>query len=315
MQVATAPASNAQCAELALQLYRLMVRIRLFEEFCTGLRERNEVVGNTYPALGQEATGAIALALNPQDVVFPSYRSRPAFFGRGITAEDHFTELLATPGSKLHGHEVFHHASWPAKGVMPGSSMIGGWLPMAAGYALAQKLEGGTGITACHMGDGTFGAGDMHETLNLVGLWKLPFLLVCENNGYQVSQHWSKMRVQRAMKPYFEPHGFACMEVDGNDALAVYEAAQEARRKAASGIPVLIDCFTYRMGGYSSHLPEPRTGVEQEKAEWADKDPIQRCRAECACRGIDEKSLDRAVEEERAAIAAAWERVKALAKR
>ncbi len=313
MQVATASATDAPRAALALQLYRLMVQVRLFEEFCISLRARNEVVGNTYPSLGQEATGAVALALEKSDALFPSYRSRPAFFGRGVTAEDHFTEMLASPHSKLHGHEVFHHVSWPAKGVMPGSSMIGGWLPMAAGYALTQKMEAGGGITCCHMGDGTFGAGDLHETANLAGVWKLPFMLVCENNGYQVSQHWSKMRVQREMRAYFEPHGFACLEADGNDALALFDAARKARAIAAGGTPVLLDCFTYRMGGYSSHFSEPRKGIEQEKAEWAAKDPIARTRAACMALGSSEKALDGAVEEERAAIAAAWERAKAQA--
>ncbi len=314
MQVATAPAAAAGRADLALRLYRMMVRVRFFEEFCIDLRKRNEVVANTYPSLGQEASVAVAAALGPDDVVFPSYRSRPAFFGRGVTAEDHFVEMLATPDSTLHGREVFHHASFPAKGVMPGSSMIGSWLPMAAGYALTQKMEGGKGITACHMGDGTFGAGDLHETLNLAGIWKLPFMLVCENNGYQVSQHWSKMRVQREMRAYFEPHGFTCLEVDGNDALAVFDAALHGRGIAAGGTPVLLDCFTYRMGSYSSHFPEPRKGIEQEKADWLAKDPLARGRDACAGLGLSLQQLDQAVGEERAQIAAAWERAQARAR-
>jgi TPP-dependent pyruvate/acetoin dehydrogenase alpha subunit len=295
--------------ELAFELFRMMVRIREFEAFCIDLRARNEIVGNTYPSLGQEATGAVAFALEPADVVFPSYRSRPAFFGRGVTAEDHFREL-ARCDSLTDGREVFHHVAWPKKGVMPSSSMIGAWLPMAAGYAMAQKLEREDAITACYMGDGSVGAGDFHEALNIVGLWKLPFLLVCENNGYQVSQPWNKVRVRREIKAYAEPHGFECFEVDGNDALAVYEAVRQARGQVLQGHPVLLDCITYRMGSYSSHFPEPRTGIEAEKAEWAKRDPIQLCRAKCLAAGMTAESLNRAVDDEKKAITDAWQRIK-----
>ena len=294
--------------------YRMMLRVRLFEAFCIDLRKRNEVIGNTYPSLGQEAIGVAALALGEQDVVFPSYRSRPIVFGKGVTAEDHFIELVGGRDSLLEGREVFHHCSWPKKGLMPASSMIGGWAPMAAGYALAQQLDGEPGITMLCFGDGTFGAGDLHETLNLIGVWKLPVLLVCENNGYQVSAPWNAMRVQRGMTPYVEPHGFECHEVDGNDADAVFEAALAARRTVAAGKPVLLDCFTYRMGGYSSHFAEPRTGHEAEKAEWEKRDPIALARRRCIEGGMSAAALDAIVEEETAALPASWARVRKAAR-
>ena len=296
------------------EFYRMMLRVRLFEAFCIDLRKKNEVIGNTYPSLGQEATGVAALALEPQDVVFPSYRSRPIVFGKGITAEDHFIELVGGRDSLLEGREVFHHCSWPKKGLMPASSMIGGWAPMAAGYALAQQLDGEPGITMLCFGDGSFGAGDLHETLNLIGVWKLPVLLICENNGYQVSAPWNAMRVQRGMTPYVEPHGFECHEVDGNDADAVYEAALAARRTVASGKPVLLDCFTYRMGGYSSHFAEPRTGHEAEKAEWEKRDPIALARKRCLEGGMSAAALDAIAADEAAALPASWERVRKSAR-
>ena len=296
------------------EFYRMMLRVRLFEAFCIDLRKKNEVIGNTYHSLGQEAIGVAALALAPQDVVFPSYRSRPIVFGKGITAEDHFIELVGGRDSLLEGREVFHHCSWPKKGLMPASSMIGGWAPMAAGYALAQQLDGEPGITMLCFGDGSFGAGDLHETLNLIGVWKLPVLLICENNGYQVSAPWSAMRVQRGMTPYVEPHGFECHEVDGNDADAVYEAALAARRTVASGKPVLLDCFTYRMGGYSSHFAEPRTGHEAEKAEWEKRDPIALARKRCIDGGMSAAALDAIAADEAAALPESWERVRKAAR-
>ncbi|VCU71817.1 Pyruvate dehydrogenase E1 component subunit alpha [Pigmentiphaga humi] len=294
-------------AGLMIRLYRLMVRTREFETLCIGLKAAGRIVTNTYPSLGQEAIGAAAAALGPDDVVFPSYRSRPAFFGKGITAREHFRELAGASDSLLSGREVFHHVSWPARGVMPASSMIGAWLPMAAGYALAQRMDGDAGVTACFMGDGTFGAGDFHEAMNLVGLWRLPFVMICENNGYQVSQPWSSMRRHRGMAPYFSNYGFECLDVDGNDALAVYQAAAHARARALAGEPVLLDCFTYRMGSYSTHFAEPREDIGDELASWAAKDPIARLRRHCVALGLAESELDAVAEQEASDIHAAWE--------
>jgi pyruvate dehydrogenase E1 component alpha subunit len=125
----------------ALEFYRVMLRTRLFEEFCMKVRAAGEVMGNTYPSLGQEALGVAGLALTADDVVFPSYRSRPIYFGRGVTVAQHFRELVGGKGSVLGGREVFHHAMFLASNLLPGSSMIGGWVPVAAGTALAQQFD------------------------------------------------------------------------------------------------------------------------------------------------------------------------------
>lgn len=182
---------------------------------------------------------------------------------------------------------------------------------MAAGYALAQQLDGDGGITVLCIGDGAFGAGDLHEALNMIGVYKLPVLLICENNGYQVSEPWSAMRVRRGLSRYVEPHGFECFEIDGNDPFAVYEATREARPRVAAGTPVLLDCYTYRMGGYSSHFGEPRRGNEAEMAEWKKRDPIERARRQCVAAGIAELALDAMAQDERAAIEAAWQAARA----
>jgi TPP-dependent pyruvate/acetoin dehydrogenase alpha subunit len=158
---------------------------------------------------------------------------------------------------------------------MPASSMIGAWVPMAAGYAQTLKIEGRDGIAVAVIGDGSFGAGDLHETLNIVGVWKLPFVLAVENNGYQVSQNWSAMRHQKSLESWVAQYGFVTRKVDGNDAFDVLDSMEWARERALAGQPAMIDCHTYRMGGYASHFPDPRKAVESELAEWREKDPIR----------------------------------------
>lgn len=256
------------------EFFRLMVRVREFEAFCMRIRKEGKVLGNTYPCLGQEALGVAALALAPGDTVFPSYRSRAIAFGKGATAEQHFRELIGGKDSAHGGNEVFHHAAFLDVGLMPASSMIGGWAPMAAGYALTQQLEGTANISLCVVGDGVLGAGDLFETLNMVGVWKLPFVLMVENNGYQVSAAWDKMRVQQRLEPYVAPFGFVTRPVDGNNPFDVYHSMAWARAEALAGRPAMIDCQTYRMGGYSSHFGDPRSGVDEELAAWRQRDPI-----------------------------------------
>ncbi|HEY7611322.1 MAG TPA: thiamine pyrophosphate-dependent dehydrogenase E1 component subunit alpha [Alphaproteobacteria bacterium] len=291
-----------------VEFLRLMLRTRLFEEFCMRLKKEGAVLGNTYPCLGQEALGVAALALAPGDAVFPSYRSRAIVFGKGATAEQHFRELIGAPESEQGGREVFHHAAFPGLGIMPSSSMIGGWAPTAAGYALTQHLERSGTVTVCVIGDGVLGAGDLHEALNIAGVWKLPFVLMVENNGYQVSAGWNQVRAQRAIAPYVQPYGFVTRPVDGNNPFDVFHSTAWARAEALAGRPAMLDCETYRMGGYSSHFGEPRTGIEEELAAWRRRDPVAFMEDWLLRQGGSSKQALAALRAEEAeAIASAWQ--------
>jgi TPP-dependent pyruvate/acetoin dehydrogenase alpha subunit len=159
---------------------------------------------------------------------------------------------------------------------MPGSTMIGGHLAMAAGLALAMQSEKQGAVSLAFFGDGTLGSGDLHETMHIAGMWGLPLILVCENNGWEMSTPWPTVRKSRSLIPYAEPFGFATRNVDGNDALDVYQSARWARATALGGQPVFLDCFTFRLGLYSSHFGEVRPGIEGELQEWEKRDPLKR---------------------------------------
>ncbi|HEY7218086.1 MAG TPA: thiamine pyrophosphate-dependent enzyme, partial [Candidatus Binatia bacterium] len=131
-------------------------------------------------------------------------------------------------------------------------------------------------VSVAFFGDGTLGSGDLYETMHIAGMWNLPLILVCENNGWEMATSWSKVRKTRSLIPYAEPFGFAARNVDGNDALDVHQAARWARATALSGPPVFLDCFTFRVGLYSSHFGEVRGGIENDMAEWEKRDPLKR---------------------------------------
>jgi TPP-dependent pyruvate/acetoin dehydrogenase alpha subunit len=196
--------------------------------------------------------------------------------GMGVSIAEQIREFVHSPLAAGDSRDAPHHASWPDRGVMPGSTMIGGHLALAAGIALAMQCERQNNVSVAFFGDGTLGSGDLYETMHIAGAWGLPLILVCENNGWEMATPWPKVRKQRSLLPYAEPFGLATRSVDGNDALDVYHSARWARATALTGKPVFLDCITFRIGLYSSHFGEVRPGIGNEIAEWEKRDPLKR---------------------------------------
>jgi pyruvate dehydrogenase E1 component alpha subunit len=196
--------------------------------------------------------------------------------GMGVSIAEQLREFIHSPLAAGDSRDAPHHSSWPDRGVMPGSTMIGGHLAMAAGLALAIQFDKQDAVSVAFFGDGTLGSGDLYETMHIAGMWRLPLILVCENNGWEMATPFSKIRKTRALTPYAEPFGFATRTVDGNDALDVYHSARWARATARGGEPVFLDCMTFRLGLYSSYFGEVRSNIESDLAEWERRDPLKR---------------------------------------
>jgi len=267
--------NNQHTNRIEWRLYLKMLTTRVFEDALVRWEHEKKHSAQTFPSKGQEAIAiGTCLALEKGDDVLPSFRTRGAMIGMGISLEEQLREFLHTPLAAGDSRDAPHHASWPERGVMPGSTMIGGHLAMAAGVALANQCDCASNVSVAFFGDGTLGSGDLHETMHIAGAWNLPLILVCENNGWEMATAWPKVRKQRSLIPYAEPFGFATRQVDGNNALDVYHAARWARSTALDGQPVFLDCLTFRVGLYSSHFGEVRTGIENDLAEAAKRDPL-----------------------------------------
>ncbi len=259
------------------RLYTNMLTTRVFEEALVRWEHEGKHSAQTFPSKGQEAIAVgTCLALEQGDDVIPSFRTRGAMIAMGVSVVEQLREFFHTPFAVGDARDAPHHASWPERGVMPGSTMIGGHLAMAAGIALADQCDRAGNVSIAFFGDGTLGSGDLYETMHVAGMWNLPLILVCENNGWEMATTWSKVRKTRSLIPYAEPFGFATRNVDGNDALDVYHAARWARTTALGGQPVFLDCFTFRLGLYSSHFGEVRSSIEAELAKWETRDPLKR---------------------------------------
>jgi TPP-dependent pyruvate/acetoin dehydrogenase alpha subunit len=259
------------------RLYHNILVTRLFEEALLRWANEGKIAAQTFPSKGQEAIAiGCCLALEKGDSVIPSFRTRGAMVGMGVTTSEQLREFVHSPLASGDSRDAPHHSSWPERGVMPGSTMIGGHLAMAAGLALAMEFDKQPAVSLAFFGDGTLGSGDLHETMHIAGSWGLPLILACENNAWEMSTPWSKTRKTRSLIPYAEPFGFAARSVDGNDALDVYHSARWARSLALSGRPVFLDCLTFRTGLYSSHFGEVRSGIEEDLAEAERRDPLTR---------------------------------------
>jgi TPP-dependent pyruvate/acetoin dehydrogenase alpha subunit len=272
------PEGSNEHVRIEWKLYRNMLVTRLLEEALVRWEQEGKISAQTFPSKGQEAVAiGCCAALQNGDTVIPSFRTRGSMIGMGVSIAEQLREFIHSPLAAGDSRDAPHHSSWPDRGVMPGSTMIGGHLAMAAGLALAMQFDKENAVSVAFFGDGTLGSGDFYETMHIAGMWRLPLILVCENNGWEMATPYSQVRKTRALSPYAEPFGLATRTADGNDVLDVYRCAQWARATARGGQPVFLDCMTFRLGLYSSHFGEVRGfGIQKELAEWETRDPLKR---------------------------------------
>jgi pyruvate dehydrogenase E1 component alpha subunit/2-oxoisovalerate dehydrogenase E1 component alpha subunit len=203
------------------------------------------------------------------------------------------------------GREV-NHVSW--------SSCIGPQLTHAVGTAWAMKLRRSSSVAVGFCGDGATSQGDFHEAMNFAAVFKVPAVLVCQNNHWSISVPTSRQTVTRTIAMKARAYGIPGVRVDGNDVLAVYHVMKEAIGRARRGEgPTFVEAFTYRMGAHSTSDDPTRYRDPAEVEAWAKKDPLDRLRKHLAHRGLVSDDGDKALEKELIAeVAAAVQRVEAL---
>ncbi len=286
--------------ERRLELYRRMLLARRFEERIEAAHREGRIPGALHLAVGQEAVGIGACAaLEPVDLVRSWVRGHHQAIGRGMPLRILAAELMgkATGGMKGRGgHQLL---LWREGGFLGGCGIVGSVCPVAAGHAMAQQLRGEDAITCCFLGDGAANIGPTHEALNFAGVWRLPIVFVCENNGYALSAPWA---VQSAGDVVSRAQGYGIrgVSVDGNDLDAVYEAMREARAAALRGDPTLIEARTYRMSPFSTgdlggYVPAG------EPASFSDRDPLRVLGARLREGAVLTNELDERYERELAA--------------
>lgn len=268
---------SAYSRELLLGLYRMLVKCRLCDEKARILFRQSKFAGNFYSGVGQEATevGA-AYSLREDDWIAPSHRDWTSNIIKGVPLKFCFAQLFAKATSPDRGRSSPAHMGYPPLNIITPASSIAGQLNVGTGVALGLKKLGRDSVVVSFFGDGATSIGGFHEALNFAGVHRLPILYVCQNNLWAESV---PLRLQTALKDLSDrakAYGFPGLTVDGNDVLAVYEAASKAIVRARSGEgPTLIECKTYRWYGHSEIDPAKYRSKEEVEA-WKKKDPIPR---------------------------------------
>jgi len=260
-----------------LELFGRMVLIRRFEERTLELRAAGRVHGVVHPYIGQEAVAVgVCSALRLDDRIVSTHRGHGHCIAKGANIDRMMAELFGRRDGYCRGKGGSMHIAAFEVGMLGANGIVAGGLPIAAGAALAARMTGSDGVSVGFFGDGATGEGAFHEALNVSTLWKLPVVWVCENNMYASSTPLSDSIPSPDVAQYGSGYGLPSVVVDGNDVLAVRQAAVEAVARARSGEgPTLIEAKTYRWTTHFVRDQPPRDGRPQaERDEWMRRDPI-----------------------------------------
>jgi TPP-dependent pyruvate/acetoin dehydrogenase alpha subunit len=286
-----------------MELYRLMRLNRSLEERLVHLYRQGKVVGGLYRSLGQEATSVgSAAALEKGDVLGPLIRNLGAVLVMGYTPKEILLQHLGRAASPSGGKEGNLHFGRPERGVVSSISMLGALVPVMAGIALAARMQRKRTVAMTYIGDGGTSTGAFHEGLNFAGVQKLPLVVIAENNGWAYSTPFRRQTAAKSLADRAAAYGIPGLSVDGNDVVAVYDAARTAVERARSGGgPTLVEARTYRMRGHAEH--DGQAYVPREELEnWARQDPIDRHAERILASGgvtaADLEAIDRRIGEE-----------------
>ena len=277
-----------------LAIYRTLEIIRQFEDEVYRLFLEGLVQGTTHLGRGQEAVATgVSQALQPDDYVTMTYRGHAHALARGLSPKAGFAELMGHIDGCCKGKGGSMHFTDFSRNLIGSFAIVGAGLPVAVGAALSARYQGRDSISVTFFGDGATNIGAFHEAMNLAQVTRAPVVFVCENNLYGEYTRINLSTPFEDLTRRAEAYAMRAFSVDGNDVLAVYDAASEAAAHARSGEgPVFLECKTYRHHGHSR--TDPATYRPKEEVEtWLQRDPISAFRLRLTEQlGVDAKTLD-----------------------
>lgn len=268
-------------------LYYMKLTRELEHRIERKLYRQGKIVGGVYVGRGQEAIAVgSCVDLLTDDVVCPSHRDMGAFLIKGMTPRTILAQYMARKTGATQGRDGNMHMGDMRLNLIAFVSMLGDNVPVAAGIGLSFKMRREPRVVLCFFGDGATSRGDWHEGLNMASVLKAPVVYVCNNNQYAYSTPLNRQMAVENVADRAEAYGLPGEIVDGNDVLAVWEAATRAIARArGGGGPTLIECKTFRMTGHSAH--DDAGYVPPELFEfWTKRDAIKRFESHLTGRGV-----------------------------
>src|SRR5512136_80301 len=276
--------------QTTLTLFRKMVFISIADQRAL-LLQRQGRFGTYAPIRGQEACQVgSTYVLQKGDWVFPAFREIGAAMMMGIPLKNFYLYWM--------GNEM---GSRSPEGInfMPVSIPVGTHIPHAVGAAWAAKIKREKVVTITYFGDGATSKGDVHEAMNLAGVFKTPTIFFCQNNQFAISVPRKIQTASATLAQKAIAYGFDGIQVDGNDLFAVVAATKEAVEKARSGGgPTFIEGVTYRFGPHTTADDPTKYRTEEEMEPWKPLDPLVRLRLFLKEKGLWNEEVEKKLTEE-----------------
>lgn len=263
--------------EQLLALYRQMLVIRRCEEQLVKAYQAGMIYGGCHTYIGEEAIAVgVCAHLRPDDVVLSTHRGHGHALAKGVTPRELIAEVLGKATGCCGGRGGSMHLFKPETGLLGTTGIVGPGILLGAGAGYTFSLQGTDQVSVAFFGDGAVNNGAFHEGVNLATTWQLPVVFVCENNLYATEVPFDEATNNPNVASRGPAYGLPGVEVDGNDVLAVYEAAGQAVTRARSGGgPTLLECKTYRYRPHAEGMRDTGYRTAEEIEEWRKQDPIE----------------------------------------
>jgi len=260
------------------EMLRMMQTIRRFEERASDDFLAGHIYGVVHCYIGEEAAAVgVCTALNPDDQIISNHRGHGHCIAKGADLKRMMAELYGRETGYCKGKGGSMHIADFEIGMLGANGIVAGGISIITGAGLAAQMEDSKRVAVGFFGDGASNAGPFHESLNIAAQWKLPMVYVCENNLWAVNVPAGNSVSVPNVADRAAGYGIPGVIVDGNDVLAVHEAAIEAVARARAGEgPTLIECKTYRHRRHTERADQPDARPAEEIAAWMAKDPIDR---------------------------------------
>jgi pyruvate dehydrogenase E1 component alpha subunit len=271
---------DAPPAETLRRMFELMSTIKQTDERFRSMLGSGQIRCMYYSPRGQEViSAAFGALLRPDDYVVTTYRGLHDHLAKGVTLRELWAEFLGKSTGTCKGKGGPMHITDPKSGLMVTTGVVGSGMPIANGLALASSMKGTDQVTVVNFGDGASNIGAFHEALNMAGVWKLPVVFVCQNNGYAEHTRFEDGTGAAKVSDRAIAYGMPGETVDGNDGPAMYAAAKRAIDRARAGEgPTLLEAMTYRFFGHINGDTMEYMPAEEREAAMA-ADPVPRFRA------------------------------------
>lgn len=279
--------------------YRDMITIRRTEETIADLYVAQETRTPVHLGIGQEAVAVgVSAHLNSGDRIYSGHRGHSHYLAMHASLRGIMAEVLGRATGASGGMGGSMHLYAPESGFHGSVPIVGATIPIAVGAGIACKMDGKGQVAVCYFGDGACEEGVLHESLNLARVMDLPVLFVCENNLYSSHLDIHLRQPSNSVARFAQAHEIDRRVVDGNDVMAVSDAASDLIESARAGNgPGFLEAVTFRWRGHVGPNTDIDVGVRRSPEEleaWKRRDPVRRLvDALVNDRGIEKARFDK----------------------